>query len=390
MNTMFYVRALIVASTLFATSSALAVIDANAPAVKLQTSCTEAGVALNNCFTKMVAVTSWINNTRRPNKNAPLVVNIGPGIFGRLALTCDAPTGYTGYVSFSGTGPKQSVIQFSASGNPPFGVIESNGCTNLSFSALTVSSGDNPGSFNYGYIVWNGGGMSQWSSVVVDVTARGWSEETCGSTKGEHYWFGSRFQNTALVGIGTAYSANCDDSWFIGSEITLTTKPKGSISAGNGDFTTIKAANNTEVHVYGSVIRAIAPGATVAAATQNLTAVSVGSNAQIHIHGTGLDVLSAGGATALSADSGGMIHANGSAYNLSSLGGTVTRIANNGGHIHAPYLWEHIPSASLISVTGADTTTIATGTSDGHPHPAIYDLTCPSKWFDTVDKACSP
>jgi hypothetical protein len=390
MKTRFYLSAMLMIGALVNASAALAVIDINAPAVKLQTNCTEAGVALNNCFTTMSGVTNWISSIRLPNKTAPLLVSIGPGKFGRLALTCNASVGYTGYVSFSGAGPKQSVIQYSATGNPPFGVIESNGCTNLSFSALTVSSGDNPSSFNYGYIVWNGGGMSQWSNVVVDVTARGWSEETCGSTKGEHYWFGSRFQNTALVGIGTAYSANCDDSWFIGSEVTLTTKPKGLLSAGAGNFTTISAANNTEVHVYGSVIRAIAPGATTATATQNLTAVSVGSNAQIHLHGTGIDVLSAGGATALSADSGGMIHANGSAYNLSSLSGTVTRIANNGGHIHAPYLWEHIPSATLISVTGADTTTIATGTSDGHPHPAIYDLTCSSKWFDTVDKACSP
>ncbi|TCV82905.1 hypothetical protein [Sulfurirhabdus autotrophica] len=367
-----------------------AAIDNTAPAVKLQTSCTEAGVALNNCFTSMGALTSWINYTRLPNKTAPLVVNIGPGTFGRLALTCNAAANYTGYVSFSGSGPKQSVIQFAAGGSPPFGIIESNGCTNLSFSSLRVSSGDSAGGMNYGYIVWNGGGMSQWSNVVAEVSARGWSEDTCGSTKGEHYWMGSRFVNTALVGIGTGYSATCDDSWFIGSEITLTTRKKGILTAYNGDFVAISAANNTEVHVYGSVIRAIGPDASTS--TGSLTAVSATSNGQVHLHGTGIDVLSAEARNviALSAASGGMIHANGSAYNLSTASGTVTRIANNGGHIHAPYLWEHIPTAPLISVTGADMTTVATGTSDGHPHLAIYDTTCVSKWYDTVDKVCRP
>lgn len=371
-------------------SYASAAIDNNAPAVKLQTSCTEAGVALNNCFTSTGTLTNWIRTTRLPNKNVPLVVNIGPGTFDRLKLTCNATAGYTGYISFAGAGPKQSVIQYSAGGSGPFGIIESDGCTNLSFSALRVSSGDSAGSFNYGYIVWNGGGMSQWSNVVVEASARGWSEEICGTTKGQHYWFGSQFQNTALVGIGTAYSANCDDSWFIGSEITLTTKKKGILTAGNGDFTTIKVANNTEVHVYGSVVRAIVPDASTS--TGNLTAVSVESNGQAHLHGTGIDVLSMEprSVIALSAASGGTIHANGSSYNLSTSSGPITRIVNNGGHIHAPYLWEHIPTAPLVSVTGADMATVASGTSDGHPHLAIYDTSCPSKWFDTADKICRP
>lgn len=366
-------------------SSASAAIDNNAQAVKLQTSCTEAGVALNNCFTSMNTLTTWIGNTRLPNKAAPLLVNIGPGKFGRLALTCNATAGYTGYISFSGAGPSQSVIQFAAGSQPPFGVIESNGCTNLSFSGLTVTTGG-----NYGYIVWNGGGMSHWSNVVVDVSARGWSEESCGTTKGEHYWFGSRFVNTALATIGNAYSANCDDSWFIGSEITLTTKKKGTLSAGSGNFSTISAANNTEVHVYGSVVRAL--GQDTFLSSGSLTAVTVALNGQVHLHGTGIDVLSAEprNVIALSAASGGIIHANGSSYNLSTTSGTVTRIVNNGGHIHAPYLWEHIPNSPLVSVTGADMATVATGTSDGHPHLVIYDTSCASKWFDTVDRLCRP
>lgn len=370
-------------------SGAFAVIDNNAAVVRLRGTCQEGAVSLDNCFTTMGSLTDWINGTRHPNAGSPLLVEIGAGTFGRLALTCDAAAGYTGYVSFAGAGPEQTVILFGASSVPPYGVIESNNCTNLSFSGLTVRDG------GYGYIVWNGGGMSHWSNVVVDVSARGWSEDVCGATKGQHYWFGSRFVNRAVVTIGSAYNASCDDSWFIGSEITLTTRKRGIFSSGSANFVTINATNGTEVHVYGSVIRAIGPDPS--GFTGTLTAVQSASNAQVHLHGTGIDVLSMEprNVVALSATTGGMIHANGSAYNLSTVSGsTVTRVLNNGGHIHAPYLWEHIPDPTAIpnytSVTGADITTVTTGTSDGHPHTVIYDSSCASKWYDTVDKACRP
>lgn len=372
----------------FFSSSVLAVIDNNASVVRLRTTCQDGAASLDNCFTTMGTLTSWINGTRRPGASSPLLVEIGAGTFGRLALTCDASTGYTGYVSFAGAGPEQTIILFGASSNPPFGVIESNGCTNLSFSHLTVRDG------GYGYIVWNGGGMSHWSNVVVDVSARGWSEDTCGATKGQHYWVGSRFVNRAVVTIGSAYNASCDDSWFIGSEITLTTRKRGIFSAGSGNFTTINASNGTEVHLYGSVVRAIGPDPTTATGT--LTAIQSTSSAQVHLHGTGIDALSVEprNIVALSATTGGMIHANGSSYNLSTVSGTVTRILNNGGHIHAPYLWEHIPDPTTIpnytSVTGADMTTVTTGTSDGQPHLVIYSANCTSKWYDTVDKVCRP
>lgn len=375
-------------SSLIFSSAASAVIDNNASVVRLRTTCQDGTVTLDNCFTTMGSLTSWINNTRLPRASSPLLVEIGAGTFGRLALTCNASAGYTGYTSFAGAGPEQTIILFGASSVPPYGVIESNDCTNLSFSGLTVRDG------GYGYIVWNGGGMSHWSNVVVDVSARGWSEDVCGTAKGQHYWFGSRFVNRAVVTIGSAYNASCDDSWFIGSEITLTTRKRGIFSSGSASFVTINATNGTEVHIYGSVVRAIGPDPSTFTGT--LTAVQATSNAQVHLHGTGIDALSMEprNIVVLSAATGGMIHANGSSYNLSTVSGTVTRVLNNGGHIHAPYLWEHIPDPTAIpnftSVTGADMTTVTTGTSDGQPHLVIYSASCTSKWYDTVDKVCRP
>ena len=150
-----------------------------------------------------------------------------------------------------------------------------------------------------------------------------------------------------------------------------------------------------EIHVYGSVLRALVDGDT----RDNLSA-AFARGGKIHIHGTGIDVISNTGKniTALSVDTNGEIHANQSSFFLSSgSGAKVTRINNMGGHIHAPYLWEHIPNPStvpnFVSANGADMSVVTTGTSDGHPHTVIYSTTCASispaaAWWDAVDKVC--
>lgn len=45
---------------------------------------------------------------------------------------------------------------------------------------------------------------------------------------------------------------------------------------------------------------------------------------------------------------------------------------------------------NYFSVNGADQTFVKVGTSDGHPHPAVYGDACPaaSRWYDTVDQVC--
>jgi hypothetical protein len=127
-----------------------------------------------------------------------------------------------------------------------------------------------------------------------------------------------------------------------------------------------------------------------------LLAATASGGGTVHIHGTGIDVISdaPNAITVLRADPTGTIHANSSAYNLSAVSGsTVTRIGGS-GHIHAPYLWEHVPDAIEIpnfqSANGADQTTVTVGTSDGHPHTAVYSSTCPTtaRWYDQVDKVC--
>lgn len=359
--------------TTLSAPAALAVIDVNAEVVTLHKSCTQAGQAQDNCFTDLNTLNTWIWNTRNPQPSAtsPLLVEIGPGTFtGRF--TCENKSN----VSLRGAGIRQTIIE--ASSSP----ISTTNCANLTFSHMTLRNTQNL------FGVKNLGGSTVWDNVEIDGFGYAWfdSPTGCGGVApGTHYWFNSRITARSAGSSTTAYFNICDASWFFGSEIT-------SVGTGQtGVQITPLVVPGGEVHVYGSVIRAIA-GAGVT--TNSMVAASASGAGQIHIHGTGIDVLSTGGnnIAALSADTGGQVHANQAAYNLKTgTGGTVTRIAkdaNSATHVHAPYFWEeHSNPPAILSVTGADTA-VVTSTADGHPHIVIYDSTCSSKWFDTVTRAC--
>lgn len=360
------------------TPAAHAATDLAAAVVKVRKVCSDNGVALDNCFTSMGSLTSWMANTRKPNANSPLRVEIGPGNFLEdVFFNCNAANGYTGYTSFEGAGSSQTVINGYGSGSTT--PVNVNSCTELSFSHMKITTRF------YGGVKWNGGGNSRWTDVQVVGSGRAWYEETCGATPGSHYWMGSKLTATAVFSIAETYRASCDESWFFGSEVTASV-PAGSYQASGGAATAMSAG---VIHLYGSVLRTLIDGPTFG---NNVPAASVGygtAGGTIHIHGTGIDGISTTGQniTALYAGPSGMLHTNETAFNLSTTG-TVTRIVNAGGHVHAPYLWEAHPEVPAItSVNGADMA-VVTNTSDGQPHLVIYSTACTSKWFDTVTKAC--
>lgn len=361
-------------------SGVFAVNDNNAPAVKLQASCTEGGAALNNCFETTDSLVTWMTTVRtpKPSASAPLTVKIGPGIFGALMLTCNPASGFAGHISFAGSGRDQSRFQGAGFLVTHPAVIRD--CTALSFADIKFVSP------KYGYIDWGGGGTSVWENVDVTGASRGWLETSCGASPGKHYWFSSRIFSSGY-GTNTPYSAGCDESWFFGSEIVT-----------NENGPAVWAYGNAQLHVYGSNLRV---DDSVGGLTVPVVAAQANDNGVIHIHGTGIDAAGGSGRTvkALLAGGGGTIHANASSYFLSAgAGGTIVRVdnGNDTGHIHAPYVWEHVPDPTVMpnftSANGADMTTVTSGTSDGHPHTAVYSATCPSnaRWYDQVDKVCRP
>ena len=358
---------------------ASAVINPQAPIVTLRTTCQEGAVTLDNCFTNMDTLISWVSGTRIPTASRPLSVEIGPGSFSGFNLNG------VGDISFRGSGPDKTTI-----GREMQGAINIVNSHRLNFQDLKVTGGF-PAP-----VYWIGGGSSTWTNVHLAGGLYAWTETGCNATTGraKHYWFSSR-----LTSNGKGYLAACSENWFFGSEIAVEGPGLGGVK-GLLVFGQPSFGISPEAHLYGSTIRVKpSPGTSFSPPTagnecSGVVAVCVGLNGNVHIHGTGIDVIGnelPNDVAALVVGDGGEIHANQSAFNMSTAaGGKVIRILNGGGHVHAPYLWEHIPVAPLGSVTGADMTVVTTGTSDGQPHLVIYSTNCASKWYDAVDKACRP
>ena len=355
------------ACTLLTALDVHAALDVGASVVKLRTSCQENGTTLGNCFTYLTTLNTWIWSTRNPSASAPLTVEIGAGTF-QGQFTCSN----RGYVSLRGAGMQNTTIENGAS------VIETTNCVNLVFSHMTLR---NTSGVTATITL---GGNTYWDNIEIDALGYAWIDSPAYAciAKGKHYWFSSRLISHSAYGFSTsAYYNACDESWFFGSEITA-------IGRSNTPSVTPVVAHGGEIHVYGSVIRAM----TTASIITSVTAAKSLNNGMMHIHGTGIDVISteANNIVALEASGTSEIHANESSYNLSTgAGGSAKRISKKDtGHIHAPYLWEHIPTVpNFSSVTGADMTVI-TNTSGNHPHLVVYDSGCPTKWFDTTANAC--
>jgi hypothetical protein len=321
-----------------------------------------------------------------------LTVEIGPGTFGNIGLNCG---GTWGNITFRGAGRKSTII---GTGSGAYSLNLLN-CISMTFQDMTI--GPMPGGF--GGINWQGTGKSVWQNIdFFSAQTYGWQDVTWNcptNTRGAHYWFNSRIVSTSNQGAARPYISRCAEDWFFGSEITA--NPGTSV----GDAFVLRAiSDRSEIHYYGGVLRLIT-GAGITGYGYDPTeftgmaiALAEGGG-EIHIHGTGIDILSTEGnpVIGLAANNGGEIHANGSAYFIKNGStGSVTRLDNDSGsgHVHAPYLWEHVPSPATIpnftSLSGADQTTVTVGTSDGHPHTAVYSSTCPANagWYDTTDKVC--
>lgn len=362
-----------------------AAIDNNAAVVQLRNlnngGCTEAGAQLNNCFTAMSDLITWVTGTRLPNQSKPLTVMIGPGKFGGFSVAGLNDT------SFKGSGRDQTII-----GNSQ-GAISIANSFRVSFQDLQITGGF-PGP-----VYWSGTGSSTWINVFLNGSIYGWTETLCASTtpttRPVHRWFSSTIQAALKV----AYTASCSENWFYGSEIIA--KGPGGFFNGLRAITAHSDTSgnyNPEIHVYGSVVRLIpdagttfpAPGSYSGEGT-GLVAVVAGPGAKVHLHGTGIDVVGndmPNDVAALVVTAGGMIHASGDGFTLQTPApGKVYRILNEGGMVMAPYMWEEgATPKNIISADGADMQVI-TNTA-GHPHLVISDNTCPSRWFDTVTQAC--
>lgn len=158
-----------------------AAIDNAATKVLLQTSCDNgAGGTLDNCFTTTADLVSWTTTVRRPNADNPLTVQIGPGTFGALLVTCNPAAGFDGHITFAGSGRERTIFHENAGTN----LAQIANCTGLAFDDLAMKV-DIPTS--YSHIFWSGGGSSVWQNVDISGSGYGW-RDSCGSGQpGKHY-----------------------------------------------------------------------------------------------------------------------------------------------------------------------------------------------------------
>jgi len=395
MNLFHKFAAITVAALNFASFDASAAIDNQADVVLLRKSCADgAGGTLNNCFTAGGNLHTWIWNTRNPSLLSPLLVDAGPGTFG--AISC--PNG-RGYVSYRGAGRGKTIFSGGTTTSFTFGASITN-CKMLAFEHLTITG-------TFIGVFWTGGGSSTWNDVHLLGGYSAWydSIDSSGSAcpngqQGTHNFSSSTLEvkpTATSISGGIVFLNSCGKNWLRGSEIVLDAT---TTTANTGTFPGIlsQGAGN-EMHLYGSNLRLVSGNAST---LSGLSAIGVSDNAQVHVHGTGIDVIAVKpiSIVAIGAGTGGEVHADQSAYVLKTgVGGSVTRILNNGGHVHAPYLWQHVPDTdgnlstvdtNFTSVNGADQTTVTVGTSDGHPHTAVYSSSCPfnARWYDQVDKVC--
>ena len=148
---------------------ALAVLNSaelNAQVVKLRadkpdatSGCIENGTELSNCFTSMGSLATWIANVRKPTSSNPLQVDIGPGTFGALTLSCNNTFGYT---TFQGSGRKNTIIGAYGTTAGVTAIagrsISMNGCTSMVFKDMSIGP---MASTAGGGILWTGLGTSE-------------------------------------------------------------------------------------------------------------------------------------------------------------------------------------------------------------------------------------
>jgi hypothetical protein len=362
-------------------------ISGTAEVVYLRTNC--AGVT--NCVTQMSQVTAFL--WARTPRDRPVLVDIGPGNF--LAFNCPPATPHHGYVTLRGSGRDRTrVSAFSA-----------NDCDKLSIQDLTVGGVGFP-------IIWDGGGSSQWSNVLIDANAFGegyaigWLDLdlTPSTPKALHYWFGSKVRAASAYAINIGFLVQSSEHWFYGGEVEadLTGLSSG---GGFGSMAAVDVTTQGDFRIFGSAVRSRV-GTHCGGGT--LYGVRVSGLGLFHMHGGIIDadaspsVSCATGihATALRVSDQAHAHTPGTAFGVSAnTPGQATRLSRLGqGEIDSPFLWPPggLPPA-VVSRTGADlfveNDCISSTSCNGvgtQTHLMIYNTDCcpNAQWFDATAGRC--
>lgn len=390
--------------------TASATIDPAASVVLVRKSCS----GLDNCFEYLGRTASspagadaagWIQATRKPTASTPLLVDIGPGTWMGLSVTC-ASGAVEGHITFRGAGQGTTKVADNLSGSPLFGtIVATGGCVELAFESMTIlERGPVWLGFN-GPVVWMGGGNSKWTNIeIISHGPRLWYDTCTMGESPEHYFFASKLTLFADSSDHQAVRAECGKTWFFGSEISVF----GSVDTaaalfGSEVFAAIVITDIAESsQLFGSLVRVVQGAADpndIAGGTIYGVKITSANSPAFHMHGGNMRVSASESTNAVGVDAGttGTVHTPGSAFVIETEEGETTRLAGNPGNLQSPFLWPPGTEPPVDhSRTGADlfveTDCEPTGDCSGgdESHLMVYNSSaCPAgPWFDTVTRRC--
>ena len=392
-----------------------AVIDNNAQIVQLRTSCTEAGASLNNCFTNLNTLDSWVQTTRLPTITSPLAINVGPGEFPGI-FNCNSNQ----HISLNGSGRNSSTLK--RSGTPGIGFFSTvvlGGNCNLHVNNLRIDNIGGAAAVNVLDTVGSDLNMhTVWNNVEIISTGYTWLEEHCAPNNpvnnSIHFWAASK-----LTSVGGGFAnftktyVSCAENWFHATEITADMQT----TTGGDQAQALLAFGET--HVYGGVIRVIdSAGNTYsspaphpgAAGPRGIVAIyASGQNADVHVHGAGIDVFSTApnDIAGIMTENNAHVHVMNSTFNMKSCdntaacGGELQRIVNLSGNVRSVFQWESGDTPPKLSSQDGMDTFVETdcsasdcSTTGNEPHMLIYSDQCSTAgstadpWFDIVTSQC--
>ncbi len=358
---------------------------ANAETVHLKNDCT----GVQDCFSTVPDLVTWLDTQRFPDANNPLLINIGPGRF-KGPFQCINHT----HITLRGSGRSNSIIYGDKSfipGNVLFAPgMNLKNCDNLNVTDLKVEG-------EYGAVWWDGSGETNWVDVDLEAGGRGWYEfGNCDPSVTKHTWFNSRIISTPYVTSSVAYSSFCGEALFHHSELSAYATSTGTNGLGWGDLRALWVQGGT-TNFFGGRLKTVAtsPPISALAAFESVRA----KNGKANLMNTSIEIVSSidHPVSVLCAESGGSITAISSAYIIPDTTQQVTRIDLSGGSIDASFHWgaRTIPP-NIVSVTGADRYTETDCSNNGcqtlgtTPHSMIYnqDCTISGPWFDTITTKC--
>jgi hypothetical protein len=415
-----------------ATPPVLSQIDPDAEVILVRKSCVVGASILPNCFEYMGGfdeewppqdhfVDYWINEIRTPTASTPLLVDIGPGQFLGMTVSClndtyNGPAKVAGHITFRGSGQRTTKMKGNGGGislldNATFFITGD--CIKMAFQDMTINA-INAGTGPFGGpVIWVGrvtGGSSTWSNIELFSNGpRLWYDE-CGSggSVPVHYFFSSKMTMNLKNADREAFRLECGELWVFGSEISVFGTDSMDPAIGDTFFSAIRMTNSAvSVQLFGTLVRAIQgdgdssliPGGTVYGVKNDVSAA-------FHMHGGNMRVSASDTTNAIGIEAGtsGTVHTPDTAFVIEADTGTATRLSGNPANIKSPFLWQSgpfPPQASdetnvILSMDGKDmfveTDCDALGicTSGDESHLMVYDDDCATDgpWRDAMTGRC--